>query len=117
MMVIWGNSSFIGLNDTSFPFTVGPTFTADSIGKIFDVQWAYISEKILETTLQREETKEWDLADINVYLASQLVMGLTPQPSIDNYFQHDSRGIFGSSWMQETFTKKEMDRDEFLFSF
>lgn len=32
-------------------------------------------------------------------------MGLTPEPSIEDYFQQDSRGIFGSRWMQETFTK------------
>jgi hypothetical protein len=58
-----------------------------------------------EATMERESSKEWTVDDINLYLASQLVMGLTPEPSIEDYFKHDERGIFGSLWMQETFSR------------
>ena len=64
-----------------------------------------MSENILQTTLAREPHQNWKLADINLFLASQLVMGLTPEPSIENYFQQDSMGIFGSLWMQESFSR------------
>lgn len=101
----WGSASFVGLGDTSFPYPTGPTFKADSVGKIFDVVWSQMSELILEETLKREPDKQWTLEDINLYLSSILVMGLTSEPSIEDYFQQDSRGIFGSRWMQETFTK------------
>ena len=66
--------------------------------------WSNISEQILTTTLLKETDQKWTLDDINTYLVSILVMGLTPQPSVENYFQQDSRGIFGSKWMQKAFT-------------
>jgi hypothetical protein len=92
------------LTDTSFTYPTGPTFKADSIGKIFDVLWSGMSEKILTQTLLRESDKKWSIEDINAYLASVLVMGMTPEPSVEDYFHQDSQGIFGSKWMQETFT-------------
>ena len=92
------------MNDTLFSFTSGPTFKGESVGQIFNVLWSNMSEQILTTTLLREFHQEWTLKDINLYLASVLVMGLTPQPSVENYFKEDPRGIFGSQWMKETFT-------------
>ena len=92
----WDNAKFVGLTDTSFPYTSGPTFKVDSVVKIFDVVWSNMSEQILTTTLLKETDQKWTLDDINTYLASILVMGLTSQPSVEDYFQQDSRGIFGS---------------------
>ncbi len=63
--------------------------------------------------MEREPSKKWQLDDINLYLASLLVMGLTPEPSIEDYFKHDERGIFGSLWMQQSFSRdkwKEMNQ-------
>jgi hypothetical protein len=91
--------------DTSFPYPSGSTFEADSIPKIFDVVWSQMSEQILKTSLLKDPNWKWTIEDINLYLASQLVMGLTPEPSIRDYFQHDPNGIFGSTWLQQTFTE------------
>jgi len=49
---------------------------------------------------------DWNVDDINLFLASQLVMGLTPQPSLEDYFKNDSDSIFGSNWMKNRFTAK-----------
>ena len=87
---------FVGLDDTSFPYPTGPTFKKGSVSKIFDVIWSYMSEHILEETLKRESDRLWTIADINAYLASILIMELTSEPSVEDYFQQDSRGIFGS---------------------
>jgi uncharacterized protein YihD (DUF1040 family) len=67
------------------------------------VIWSDISTHILEETKKRENVN-WNVDDINLFLASQLVMGLTPEPSIEDYFKIDSDGIFGSNWMKQRFT-------------
>ena len=59
----------------------------------------------MEETSKRESI-DWNEDDINLFLASQLVMGLTPQPSLDDYFKNDSNDIFGSNWMKDRFTAK-----------
>jgi len=100
----WGTGKFKGLTEILFTHTSGPTFTEDSTGKIFDVLWSGMSDSILRTTLQQEPNRKWTTEDINAYLASLLVMGLTSQPSYEDYFYQDPRGIFGSKWLQETFT-------------
>ena len=83
----------------SFPFPSGPNISCKSIGQIFDVMWSNMTETILKTTLAREQV-EWKVEDINLFLASLLTMGLAPEPSIEDYFKQDKRGIFGSLWMQ-----------------
>ena len=90
-----------------FTFPTGPDFKVlsgcDTIGKIFDVVWSDISNHILEETKRREDVN-WNVDHINLFLASHLVMGLTPQPSIEDYFRIDLDGIFGSNWMKQQFT-------------
>lgn len=100
----WGTSVFRGLTETLFTFPTGSTLEYTSIGEIFDAIWLNISNAILQNTLVREET-DWKIEDINLFLASMLVMGLTPEPSIEDYFKQDEIGIFGSKWMQQQFTK------------
>jgi hypothetical protein len=106
----WGSQKFKGLEDQIFSFPVGPKMDilgeCDTIGKIFDLMWTSISTHIVEET-ERRESLGFQIEDINLFLASQLVMGLTPQPSIVDYFTHDKRGIFGSSWMQQHFTQSK----------
>lgn len=77
----------------------------NSVGKIFDIAWKGISEHILETTLKRNDSPVTSVKDINLYLASLLVVGLTPHPEVANYFMQDERGIFGSTWMQNHCTR------------
>lgn len=48
-----------------------------------------------------------NIKDINLFLASTLVMGLASQPTIDDYFYHDPQGIAGNLWMQQHFTKNK----------
>ena len=94
----WGHSKFIGLKETMFTLPTGPNFKALSgcktIGKIFDVVWSGISTHILEETRKRERM-DWNVDDMNLFPISQLVMGLTPQPSLEDYFKNDSDSIFG----------------------
>lgn len=92
------------MNSTLFTFPTGSSVNLDSIGKIFDVIWSNLSTTILESTLEREDVN-WNVDDINLFLSSMLVMGLTPQPSIEDYFKQDQMGIFGSKWMQKRFTE------------
>ena len=68
--------------------------------------WFGISSHIVQQT---EERKHLGLncKDINLFLASHLVMGLAPQPAIVDYFSQDKRGIFGSLWMQQHFTREK----------
>jgi hypothetical protein len=66
--------------------------------------WSGISEHIVQETEARENFG-WDINDINLFLASELVMGLSPQPQIHDYFMQDRKGIFGSLWMQQHFTQ------------
>lgn len=77
----------------------------ESVDKIFDVLWSGITEAIWDETIER---KEFDISidDINLMLASMLVMGLNVQPSAKDYFnQSDSRGIFGCEWLIDRFTR------------
>jgi len=87
---------------------VGPKMNLFSnnstISSIFDTLWKDCSELILNSTNQRENNR-FSINDINLLLASTLVMGMVPQPSIEDYFKHDSFGIFGNLWMQQHFTK------------
>ena len=107
----WGHSPFHGLKETLFSFPTGPNYEylndCNTTGKIFDIMWSGISSHILDYTLSREMEMECNINDINLLLASQLVMGLTPQPSIVDYFKHDDTGIFGSLWMQQHFTREK----------
>jgi hypothetical protein len=50
----------------------------------------------LEETKKREEIN-WNIDDINLFLAFYLVMGLISQPTIKNYFKNDLDDIFGSN--------------------
>lgn len=102
----WGTSAFVGCNMPSFPFPSGPNISCKSIGQIFDIMWSNMTETILKSTLAREQI-DWDMNDINLFLASLLTMGLAPEPSIEDYFKQDARGIFGSLWMQQRFTKQK----------
>lgn len=99
---------FEGISEIEWLFPSGPIekklTDCNTVGQIFDVIWSGISEKILEST-QARETFPLSLADINLFLASCLVIGLVPQPEIAHYFQNDPRGIFGNKWMQEHFTR------------
>ena len=52
--------------------------------------------------------------NLNLYLAALLVIGLTPQSSFDNYFKEDADGIFGSTWMQQHFTRHNTGINELL---
>jgi len=52
-----------------------------SIGAIFNILWHGVTDHIIQSTFAREN-KAWSNADINLYLASLLVMGLTPSPNI-----------------------------------
>lgn len=74
------------------------------VGQIFDILWQGASEHIVETINNRENIA-MTIADLNLFLCSMLVMGLTPSPSIDLYWQEDKRGIFGSKWLQSRFTR------------
>ena len=65
-----------------------------------------MSELIMEKTRERRNVS---LSDLNLYLAALLVIGLTPEPSFDDYFTQDSDGIFGSTWMQQHFTRHKWD--------
>ena len=47
--------------------------------------------------------------DLNLYLTALLVIGLAPQPSFNDYFKEDADGIFGSTWMQQHFTRHKWD--------
>ncbi|MGI0063074.1 MAG: hypothetical protein ACREBA_11550 [Nitrosotalea sp.] len=104
----WGTQSFQGLHDSSWNFPCGPIHDklnqCTTTGKIFDVIWAGLSEHILEITLARETCLQ-TVEDVNLFLASVLVTGLSPQPEIADYFMEDTRGIFGSKWMQTHCTR------------
>lgn len=73
-------------------------------GAIFDQLWNNCTDLLLTSTNARENNAFSD-KDINLLLASLLVMGLSSQPSIKDYFVHDSRGIFGNLWMQQHYTE------------
>lgn len=104
----YGKQKFVGLQDTYWSFDDGPIAEkiedCDSVGKIFDLLWSQMSEKILASTLSRGDLN-LSLEDLNLFLASFLVIGITPQPEISSYFMQDPRGIFGSKWMQERFSR------------
>ena len=90
-----------------FTFPTGPNFKVlkecDKIGKIFDVVWSNISMHILEKTKKREDIN-WKVDDIDLFLASHLIMRLAPQLTIKDYFKNDSNSIFASNWMKKRFT-------------
>lgn len=74
---------------------------------MFDILWSGVSEAIFEETIAREEF-DISIDDINLMLASTLVMGLNSQPEIKDYFeQNDVSGIFGCLWLVERFTRKK----------
>jgi hypothetical protein len=60
--------------------------------------WLNMSENILQSTLKKENCN-WTINEINLWLESTLVMGLTPEPTIQHYFEQDNSGIFGLHWM------------------
>lgn len=103
----WGIQQFVPLPDTSWIFPSGPVLnelqSCSTAGKIFDLTWNNISEHLLQETLKRDNCFD-TLQDVNLFLASILVIGLTPHPEVADYFLHDDRGIFGSKWMQQHFT-------------
>lgn len=80
------------LTDTLFTLPTGPIqkkFSPNiTIGKIFDVLWNQMTESILQTTAIRESN--FSLENLNLFLASTLVMGLAPEPEIEDYFYNDS---------------------------
>ena len=64
-----------------------------------------MTEQLVETTDARENTSVSE-ADMNLYLAGLLVIGLTPEPAFEDYFKKDPDGVFGSVWMQNHFSRK-----------
>lgn len=108
---------FVGLQDISFNHPVGPKNTfqnVTTVGEIFQILWKGISEEIvLETNIRgRNDDNEMEenisLNDVNLMLASLLVMGLNVQPQIADYFaQSETKGIFGCNWLIERFTQKK----------
>lgn len=105
---LWGKQKFVGLSETFWSWPKGPKqnlfSTTASVGEIWNVQWSQMTEVIVETTNLRESSSI-SANDLNLYLAALLVIGLTPEPSFEDYFKQDSDGIFGSVWMQQHFTK------------
>ena len=79
-----------------------------TIKEIRNVQWSGLTEGIVEITNAREVTSV-SSADINLFLASLLVVGLIPEPSFEDYFKQDSDGIFGSVWMQHHFSRYKFE--------
>lgn len=75
-----------------------------TIGKLFDIQWSGITSAIVSTTNDRKEYTV-NIDTVNLYLASILVTGLSPQPTYRDYFAQDSSGIYGSLWMQKHFSR------------
>jgi hypothetical protein len=75
-----------------------------STSMVFDTLWSDCSESLLTSTNSKEE-QQISLQDMNLYLASLLVTGLSPQPAIVDYFVRDPLGISGNLWMQEHFTE------------
>jgi hypothetical protein len=71
---------------------------------VFSYLWTGCTEHIVETMWERGEY-EWGVEEVNLMLASHLVMGLAPQATISDYFVHDTGGIFGNSWMKSRFTE------------
>lgn len=67
-----------------------------------------MTEMIVQTTNMKENSSISSL-NLNLYLAALLVIGLTPEPSYDDYFKQDPDGIFGSIWMQQHFTRHQWD--------
>jgi hypothetical protein len=74
---------------------------------IFDLCWKGVSQHILDTTIARDDVIS-TVDDVNLYLAALLVMGLTPQPQLSDYFMEDTQGIFGSQWMQQHCTRDKL---------
>ena len=105
----WGIEKFKGLPENEFPFFVGPKLeyfdSKTKIEYIFDILWGESSDLILRKT--KTKTKNISKEDINLFLASTLVIGLNSQPQIENYFEIDERGIFGCTWMKNRFTRKK----------
>jgi hypothetical protein len=80
-------------------------FSADAtVATIFDHLWEGCTEAIVTTTDGREDSG-YTTEDVNLLLASFLVMGLAPSPSIEDYFVHNPLGILGNQWMQDHFTE------------
>ena len=84
-----------------------------TIGEIWNVQWSGLTEGIVQTTNARE-TKSVSSSDINLFLAALLVVGLIPEPSLEDYFKQDPDGIFESTWMQQHFSRHKF---EFLHAY
>lgn len=104
----WMQQKFKQISDIGWCFPSGSLLSKaninEEIGKTFDFLWDGVIEHIIETTNAREKTT-WTKADIALYLASILVMGLTPSPTIDGYWKDDPMGILGSTWLQKHFTR------------
>lgn len=98
------------MNDQSWIYSDGiiddSIAQTDSITKIFDILWSPLTEHIVSTILSREGPL-YSSSDVNLFLASILVTGLSTSPEIELYFKQDTDGIFGNQWMQEHFTAKK----------
>jgi hypothetical protein len=95
------------MTDTTWNFPCGPKTSILSedttIPTIFNYLWKDITESVVQWTNSREE-KKVSIEDVNLFWASEIVMGLNSESSIEDYFKHDSDGIFGNLWMKEHFT-------------
>lgn len=79
-----------------------------TITEIFDKLWEGISESIVTTTNSRQSaSRQYNIKDLNLFLASLLTTGLAPASSLDDYFTYDADGILGNIWMQRHYTRSE----------
>lgn len=105
----WGKVAFRGLED-NIPILSGCGIKrgilsdSNDTAAIFDLLWKDCSEHILSYS-QNRGLENASISDINLVLASSLVMGLSPQPTIKDYFATDKQGIFGNLWMQQHFSR------------
>lgn len=116
----WKREQFVGIRETLWTFPSGPDLQkfdhCSHVGEIFDVLWQGVSEHIVEIINNREKINISTI-DLNLFLCSMLVMGLTPSPSIDLYWKEDKRGIFGSKWLQSRFSRDRWHRFNSQFHF
>lgn len=75
-----------------------------TIGDIFDRLWNNYTQHIVTVSNEKNDNNI-SINDVNLFLASILVMGLSPQPAIEDYFANDSQGIFGNLWIQQHFSR------------
>jgi hypothetical protein len=74
-----------------------------------------MSEMIDEVTNESDDIMDRD--DINLLLASYLVLGLNSQPQIIDYFSNNDMGVFGCNWMKQHYTQVKWSYHNFRIRF